>query len=325
MFLEGLYKQFSKIVEKYKLKQLYILLFIPVFFSFTKLFFELSFHDTFFNWFFLISTSSILIITGLLSFIFKKYEKYRKSLFALYIAFILGGIETLIFCYFQYKLPLLPDDKLVVLITKFTPASSAAEEDSENIPHRIEQMLQKKQREGIPLQIKRISKKVIGTNKDSKYDCAIKIGTSKEGHAHIILWGDVRKDENELYVAPKITTIKKKENIYDREIEFCNKENNHISFKELIANEISDFIAFVCGLACYETKKWDEAIQIFDQIPSDESQFYKGLCLYNRAFTTEQPKQELLSAYRIFTTFLSLRNQTYLNLKKSFILKYNNT
>ena len=300
MFREKLYEQFSKIVEKYKLKQLYILPFIPVVFCFTKLFYELSFHDTFFNWFFLISTGSILIITGLLGFVFKKYEKYRKSLFALYIAFILGGIGTLIFCYFQYKLPLLPDDKLVVLIAKFTPVSSGAEEDSENIPHRIEQELQKKQTEGIPLEIKRISKQVLGTNKYSKRDCALKIGSSKEGHAHVILWGDVRKDESELYVTPKITIIKKMENVYDRETEFCTRENNHIDFKEHMAKEISNITTFVCGLAYYEAKKWDEAIQIFDQIPSDESQFYKGLCLYNRAFTTEQPKQELLSAYRIF-------------------------
>jgi len=298
MFRKGLYDQFSKFVEKYKLNQLYLLLFIPVVvFPFTKLFYELSFHDTFFNWFFLILTAFLLFLAAILGFIFNKFKKHTIT-----INFILliGGIGIPIYCYYLYKPLQLPDDKLVVLITRFTPVSPAAEEDSENIPHRIEQELQKKQTEGIPLQIKRISKQVIGCNKDSRYDCAIKIGTSKEGHAHVILWGDVRKDENELYVAPKITIIKKIENVYDRETEFCNKENNHIEFKEDIAKEISNFITFICGLAFYETKRGDEAIQIFDRIQSDESQYYKGLCLYNRAFTTERPKQDLLSAYHVF-------------------------
>src|SRR3989339_417653 len=301
MFRKGLYDQFSKFVEKYKLNQLYLLLFIPVVvFPFTKLFYELSFHDTFFNWFFLILTAFLLFLAAILGFIFNKFKKHTIT-----INFILliGGIGIPIYCYYLYKPLQLPDDKLVVLITRFTPVSPAAEEDSENIPHRIEQELQKKQTEGIPLQIKRISKQVIGCNKDSRYDCAIKIGSSKEGYAHVILWGDVRKDESELYVTPNLTIIKKMKNVNvdDREIVFSNKENNHIDFKELIAKEISNITAFVCGLAYYEAKKWDEAIQIFDRIPSDEGQFYKGLCLYDRAFTTEHPKQELLGALRLFS------------------------
>ncbi|MBI4221161.1 MAG: hypothetical protein HY607_00565 [Planctomycetes bacterium] len=300
MFSEELYKQLSKIVEKYKLKQLYILLFIPVVvFPFTKLFYELSFHDTFFNWLFLILVAALLFLSAILGFIFNKFKKHT---FTINFILLIGCIIISIYCCYLYKLPQLPDDKLVVLITRFTPVSPAAEEDSENIPHRIEQALQKKQTEGIPLEIKRISKQVLGTNKYSKRDCAIKIGSSKEGYAHVILWGDVRKDERELYVTPNLTIIKKMKNanVDDREIVFSNKENDHIDFKEHIAKEISNITAFVCGLAYYEAKKWDEAIQIFDQIPSDESQYYKGLCLYNRAFTTEQPKQELLSAYRIF-------------------------
>lgn len=302
MIPEILCKLFINWVIEKKYWHFLLLFLIPCLFILTELYFALSFADTCSHWFFLISTGLILIIMGTLGFAFKKYEKYRKSLFAIYISFILGGIGTLIFCYFQYKLPLLPDDKLVVLITKFTSASSAAEEDSENIPHRIEQTLKKKQTEGIPLEIKRISKQVRGTDKYSKHNCALKIGASKEGHAHVILWGEVRKDENELYVTPRLTIIKKMKNVNveDREIEFSNKENNHIDFKEHIAKEISNITTFVCGLAYYEAKKWSEAIQIFDQIPSDESQYYKGLCLYKRAFTTEQPKQELLSAYRIF-------------------------
>lgn len=302
MIPEILCKLFINWVIEKKYWHFLLLFLILCLFILTELYFALSFADTCSHWFFLISTGLILIIMGTLGFAFKKYEKYRKSLFAIYISFILGGIGTLIFCYFQYKLPLLPDDKLVVLITKFTSASSAAEEDSENIPHRIEQTLKKKQTEGIPLEIKRISKQVRGTDKYSKHNCALKIGASKEGHAHVILWGEVRKDENELYVTPRLTIIKKMKNVNveDREIEFSNKENNHIDFKEHIAKEISNITTFVCGLAYYEAKKWSEAIQIFDQIPSDESQYYKGLCLYKRAFTTEQPKQELLSAYRIF-------------------------
>ena len=300
MFREGLYDQFSKIVEKYKLKQLYILLFIPVVFLITKLFYELSFHDTFLNQLFLILVACILCLSAILGFLFNERKKYT---FAINSILLIGCIIIPIWCYYLYKPPQLPDDKLVVLIAKFTPVSSGAEEDSENIPHRIEQELQKKQTEGIPLEIKRMSKQVLGTNKYSKRDCAIKIGSSKEGYAHVILWGDVRKDESELYVTPNLTIIKKMKNVNvdDREIVFSNKENNHIDFKELIAKEISNITAFVCGLAYYEAKKWDEAIQIFDRIPSDEGQFYKGLCLYDRAFTTEQPKQELLGALRIFS------------------------
>ena len=320
MFSKELNDQLSKIVEKYKLKQLYILLFIPVVvFPFTKLFYELSFHDTFFNWFFLILTAFLLFLSAILGFIFNKFIKHT---FTINFILLIGCIVISIYCYYLYIPSQLPDDKLVVLIAKFTPASLGAEEDSENIPHRIEQELQKKQTEGIPLEIKRITKQVLGTNKYSKRDCALKIGSSKEGHAHVILWGDVRKDESELYVTPNLTIIKKMKNVDvdDREIVFSNKENNHIDFKEHIAKEISNIITFVCGLAYYEAKEWDEAIQIFDQIPSDESQYYKGLCLYKRAFTTEQPKQELLSALKIFSNIIESNKLDILKFKDDLYL-----
>lgn len=317
MFGKELYDQFCKFVEKYKLKQLYLLISIPLVFCFVKSFYELSFHDTFFHWFFLILTACILFISAILGFTFNKFKKHTCIINSI---LLIGCIVISRYCFYLYKPLQLPDDKLVVLITKFTPVSSAAEEDTENIPHRIEQALQKKQTEGIPLEIKRTSKQVFGSDKDSKRDCAIKIGSSREGHAHVILWGDVRKDEDELYVSPKITIINKTENVYDREMVFSNKAHNHIDFKEHIAKEMSNITSFVCGLAYYEAKKWDEAIQIFDQIPSDESQYYKGMCLYNRAFTTEHQKQELLAALKIFSSIIVFNKLDILKFKNELYL-----
>ena len=197
----------------------------------------------------------------------------------------------------------MPEDRLVVAIARFTPISSGAEEEADNFPHRVEQKLREKQHEGLPLEIKRLSIKVSGDNEQERRDSAMSIGISRKGSAHIVLWGEVRKDEGELYVKPRLTVTGRlgKAHIEETELkEFTSYDPKHIKFKERLANEITDIVTLVYGFAYYKVGNWNRAIEIMDHVHSSCGYLYKGLSLIKRSHRVLSPQQDLRTAIETF-------------------------
>ena len=101
--------------------------------------------------------------------------------------------------------------------------------------------------------------------KDRRY-AAIAIGKSRKGNAHAILWGEIRKDENELYVEPHLTIVRKLQNPYlkDKKLSpFISSKPKHLKIKARKAHEIADIVMLIYGIACYKTGNIELATQAF--------------------------------------------------------------
>ena len=125
------------------------------------------------------------------------------------------------------------------------------------------------------------------------------IGTSRKGSAHIVLWGEVRKDEGELYAKPRLTVTGQlgKAHMEETELkEFTSYDPKHIKFKERLANAITDIVTLVYGFAYYKVGNWNRAIEILNHVHSSCGYLYKGLSLIKRSHRVLSPQQDLRSA-----------------------------
>lgn len=247
-------------------------LFIPLLFKAYQQYFSLSFKATVEDRYFWLIPGIVLLVSV-----------------ALYIALRVK----------QSKSSTLPQDRLVVAIARFQPISKAAEDEAENIPHRIEQKLEELRAKGASLEIKRLKTKVKGATEQSRREKAISLGTSGSDSAHVILWGEVRKDDGELFVMPRLTVARQFRDIQIEERQLVSKiddEPVHLVFKERLAKEISDIVILIYGLAYYKLDNWDKTIEILSQADTTEAYLYKAQSFFQRALQAAAPRQDLVAA-----------------------------
>jgi tetratricopeptide (TPR) repeat protein len=247
-------------------------LFIPLLFKALQAYCSLSFKETVGDWRFRVATGIVLLVSV-----------------GLYIALRVK----------QSKSSTLPQDRLVVAIARFYPSSRAAADDAKNIPHRIEQKLEELRAKGAPLEIKRLKTKVEGATVQARREKAIALGSSGSDSAHVVLWGEVRKDEGQLFVLPRLTVVRQSRGIQIEERQlsnFTSDEPIHLAFKERLAEEIADILILIYGLAYYKLENWDKTIEILSQADTKEAYLYKAHSFFTRASQAAAPRQDLAAA-----------------------------
>jgi tetratricopeptide (TPR) repeat protein len=259
---------------------LFIIGYAPLF-TFVRQFFEISFRETFRHWCFLIVGGALLILSGLL---FTTIASPRTSRLKPGAAIMLTGVLVLILGLIQFSPRAPSEDNLVVAIAGFTPISAEAEGDAKNIPHRIEGKLREKQLAGAPLKIRRLDAQVNGPDAEARRRAAIALGTSKKGNAHIVIWGEVRKEDGELYVYPCLTICRKLQKTPIQEdptgliiSETVSSGPNHLGFKKRLTSEIAEIVLMAYGLAYYRTGDWDKTISILEHVDTPEACLMTGV------------------------------------------------
>ncbi len=266
---------FTKWAAQKKRWPLLLLFIIPVWFELVQQYHELSFRDALINGWFLIGAGVILVTTALLYLIVSRR-----------------------------KLSPLPKDKLVVTITTFVPVGDAAGDDALTIPHRIAEQLQHRQAKGAPLKIKRSKVSVTGATDEVRQETALVLGRSSKDQAHVVIWGDVRRDEGELYVHPRLTIANPLGAVpmEGRELgPSINTGPDHLVFKETLASEVADLITLIHGLAYFRGKNWNQAVDILTPLHTFAGHFYLGLAFQSRAQRLATPQADLraaITAYR---------------------------
>lgn len=259
---------------------LFFIGYLPLF-SFVRQFFELSFRETFRHWCFLVVGGVLLILSGLfyIAIVSPKTSRLKSG-----AAILLAGALALIMGLLQFSPQPLSDDKLVVAIAGFTPVSAEAEAEAQNITHRIEGELREKQLDGAPLKIRRLTARVSGPDAEARRRAAIALCASPKGKAHVVLWGEVRKDAGELYVHPCLTIARQWRPARIQEDHLgapftptISHEPTHLEFKKRLATEIADIVVVVYGLAYYRTGEWDRSISILKHADTQEACLMRGV------------------------------------------------
>jgi tetratricopeptide (TPR) repeat protein len=271
---------FVEWVKKERLWALLIVLTLPAVVKLCQEYFQLSFRAAITHWSVLIASGTLLILSGALHSVFPTggfKERVRLGgSFAL-----LGSVMVLVGA-FQLRPARLPSNHLVVAITRFTPVTAAARDDADNLSHLLEQRLRERQRAGLPLEVKRLPVEVSGSDEHARHEAAVAIAMSRDGGAHVVIWGDVRKDEGQLYVEPRLTVARAlgKELPEERSIGTYTSEGpSHITFKQQLSTDVTDMVGFTYGLAQFNAGYWQKAADIFLQSRSPANRLYYGMSL----------------------------------------------
>ena len=260
---------------------LLLLLLIPAILSFTKQYFDLSFRDSLHHWSFLISVGALVALVGLLYFAINP-QRLRNKIISVAIALTIIGTGLIFSGIFELKPVILPEDKLVVTIARFTPVNVGATSEAETLPHRIAQELLNRSQGGIPLEVKQVNVSITGSSEMDRRKAAMKLGKSKQSAAHIVLWGDVRKEEGELFLVPYLVVAQPLGKVVIAERspgQFVAVEPNFLRFKQFVSSQVADLITLMYGLSYYKTSQWDKAIEILRHIDLTEGHLYKALSL----------------------------------------------
>lgn len=208
----------------------------------------------------------------------------------------------------------LPEDKLVVTIANFTSPSDLPL--ASEFTALLEADLREKMNKGAPLIVKRPMKPVAGYEEGKRNDAAKVLGNStEESHAHVVLWGEVRKGDESNFIGEARLTVANEWQKADIEGSIA-KFSPNISFKkrstsrEDISKYFADIVPVVVGVAYYRVKNWDEAIKTLETAKSGEGYLYKGLCYYEKAQNSSNKREDLQTAIDIYETIIDDLNDT---------------
>ncbi len=230
--------------------------------------------------------------------------EFRETL--LHWAFLLLAASIIIFSFLLYRqhirppsLPPLASDQLTVAITPFLPIGGAAAPDAEKFPHHIKISLEEKVDEGVPLQLKQLPEPIQGATEDERQAAAMALGSSPKGQAHIVIWGDVFLDEEELHIHLRLTVANPLGGKQLEGHEFENRTStgpDHLDFKKMLASEVADVISLIHGLSYYNDGNFDKAIELLAPLNTFSGLFYLAVVYYSRARQSTSPKADLAAA-----------------------------
>jgi tetratricopeptide (TPR) repeat protein len=260
---------------------LLLLLLNPAAFGLVQQYFGLTFRETVAHGVYWILSGGIFVVSGILYWGILPRSRNRVLLGG---ALSLCGVVFLAGAAWRLEPPSLPEDRFVIAIARFVPVSPAAVDEASNLPHRIVQLLQEKADNGVPLTAKLLSQQIEGPDEETRHEAAVKLARSRNGNAHVIVWGEVRKDEGELYVMFRLTVGRPFRRIRPEERggESVVSVANHLEFKQQLSSQIADLVTVIYGLAYYNAGDWDRAIEILGHASSDEGSLYRGLSRIRR-------------------------------------------
>lgn len=242
----------------------FIYLFVFNYFQ-TETFKETLHHD-----YFLIISGIVLGITGILyaCLDFKKRIIARYSVGSI---FIILGFTFISLGFFQRISPPLPDDKLVISVAEFDfePNTKASKNDSISIQKFICDELRKKALNGVPIAVKEPRYIVRFGNQLREGEAqAKKLGTSRKGAAHIVVWGQLgrygKNDNDEaLWVRPIFTVCQPFRNMQVKGIDLRALYDEPLAFPKLYVPQIADALTILSGLAFFANGLHEEAITSF--------------------------------------------------------------
>jgi tetratricopeptide (TPR) repeat protein len=257
-------------------------LLLPALIKFSQEYFHIPFREATTHWSVLLAGGALLVATGALYCVVQPQGLKERlwlggSLTVVGLSVVAAGV-------WQLRPALLPSDHLIVAIARLSAVTPGARDDADNLAYSLEQVLRDKQQSGLSLEVKRLTLEVTGTDERSRRAAAVAIAKSREGSAHVVVWGDVRRDEGNLYVEPRLTVARPlgKELPGDRSPgRYSSEGPSHISFKQRLSTDVAELVTFLYGLALFNAGQWKEAGNVFEKSQSPANRVYHATTLIN--------------------------------------------
>lgn len=238
-----------------------------------------TFKETIDHEYFLIVAAAIFCITGI-NYALIDFKKRRIIRYSAGGLFCILGFAFIFLVFFQRTSPELPNDKLVISVAEFDYESGtkATKNDSISIQAFIYHELRKRALNGVPITINKPQHLVkFGNGIPDGAIRAKKLGTSRKGAAHIVMWGQLGRYEEKLWVMPIVTICQPFGDIQTREIKINVLFDEPMEFSKRYSSEIADVLTIICGLAFYANGLYGEAITSFKETDRYEAKLLTGM------------------------------------------------
>ncbi|MCP4670885.1 MAG: tetratricopeptide repeat protein [Desulfobacula sp.] len=237
-----------------------------------------SFAETLHHEFFLICSGLILLISGILFFLLK--QNRDRGIAGCVIA-ILGLIPFIYGIYLIIPCKL-TSENLVIAIVEFQSPNGIDDENlAANTRDAFWGKLEDSRKQGVPIVAKKLNKRITFKNADSDGKSAAKrIGNSKRGCAHLVLWGTVKKingNKDDISIVPYVTVA---QNMPGTEIiaaQFKELFDTNVNFHKKTSSQIVDVVKFIGGVAYYKQGDWSNAIKMFENVKLYEALIMLGI------------------------------------------------
>jgi len=272
-------------VKKEKRWPLAFLLIIFATFPLFQKYLNREFAETLCHWSFLLFCGFVLAISGTCYWLLKKKQKHRfwvfLSMLVASLAIISGGVWQLI--------PASPSHvKLVVCITRFRCSNTEDQKVAANCQQKMDSHLTMKEREGFPIEVKRVEAQVIGVDENTRRKFAISVAKAHPTASHLVLWGDIWSETEGIFIDPRLTVASSFGPIQLQEkIPFQLFAMRHFRFGRSSCENVADVVIVVYGLAYWNAGNMDEALKIMNAAKSATGYYFQGLLYLLRRDYTE--------------------------------------
>lgn len=262
---------------------------------------------------FLGTAGALFVIAAIVALVDRKQKK-KPIRWVAGSVLTLGAVTCFVVGYFLDQPKPLPSNKLVVDVLSFIPASSdeAAKVEADNFTDRVYEALKHLQESGAPIVVKGKYPAPSGSTEDEREENARLLGFTREGSAHLVIWGKLRRDHEQIFIRPYVKVAQAFEptlsNRGPETVEFVPQrpqfELRSLTFKEQSAKDLGNFIETLHGLAFYHLGKWSDAIDVFKHVTTPECNLLRARSLYRLSQSSIDAKgrsdllRQSVAAYR---------------------------
>ena len=244
-------------------------------FLFFQKYYNLKFDETVWHWSFLLFCGIVIVISGTCYWLLERRKGHRIWVFLpmliVGLAIISGGVWQLI--------PVTPPhDKLVICITRFVLASSRDEEAANECLQHMMTHLTDKEKEGVPISVRKGETPVMGADERARQKSAFSVARARATASHVVLWGDIMRDPEGIFIDPRLTIASSIAGVQLREkIPFQLFQMGHHRFGRTPCPNVADVVLVVYGLAYWKAGEIDKALEIMETAKSATGYYFQGL------------------------------------------------
>lgn len=173
-----------------------------------------------------------------------------------------------------------PSPDFTIAIADFHAVTPSAINDTSAVSHRVLQSLRRRLASEPGIAVVHLSDQVQARTEDEAIVTVQRVCSAAARHIDLVIWGEIRRDESELLIAPRVTWCHMAEPFQAEERlrnPFVATAPSHLTFKQRVSSEIVDVATAAVALERYRRGEFQSALLMLRKCPIEECAFMEAV------------------------------------------------